>query len=120
MGPSADADRLPVLVELGRLPDRYVKPGSGETPNWMQLLPEYLTAQMAFTNTPPQLLTQALADGRCLLLFDGLDKVADRQARARLARSLAELARLFPGNRVIIGSRPAGVSESEGALRPQW
>ena len=25
-----------------------------------------------------------------------------------------------PGNRVIIGSRPAGVSESEGALRPQF
>ena len=69
---------------------------------------------MAFTNTPPQLLTRALAEGRCLLLFDGLDEVADRQARARLARSLVELARLFPGNRVIIGSRPAGVSESEG------
>ena len=75
---------------------------------------------MAFTNTPPQLLTRALVDGRCLLLFDGLDEVADRQARTRLARSLVELARLSPGNRVIIGSRPAGVSESEGALRPQF
>ena len=120
LGPSADADRLPVLVELGRLPDRYLKPEGGETPNWIQFLPEYLTAQIAFTNTPPQLLTRALADGRCLLLFDGLDEVADRQARTRLARSLVELARLFPGNRVIIGSRPAGVSESEGALRPQF
>ena len=120
LGSSADADRLPVLVELGRLPDRYLKPEGGETPNWIQFLPEYLTAQIAFTNTPPQLLTRALADGRCLLLFDGLDEVADRQARARLARSLVELARLFPGNRVIIGSRPAGVSESEGALRPQF
>ncbi len=120
VGPSADADRLPVLVELGRLPDRYVKPEGGETPNWIQLLPEYLTAQMAFTNTPPQLLIRALADGRCLLLFDGLDEVADRQVRARLARSLAELVRLSPGNRVIIGSRPAGVSESEGALHPHF
>jgi NACHT domain/HEAT repeats len=120
VGPSADADRLPVLVELGRLPDRYLQPEGGETPNWLQFLPEYLPAQLAFTNTPPQLLTQALADGRCLLLFDGLDEVANRQARARLARSLVELARLSPGNRVIIGSRPAGVSESEGTLRPQF
>src|SRR5258708_7712826 len=120
VGPSADSDRLPVLVELGRLPDRYVKPEGGETPNWIQFLPEYLTAQLAFTNPPTQLLTRALADGRCLLLFDGLDEVADRQVRARLARSLADLARLSPGNRVIIGSRPAGVSESEGALRPQF
>ena len=120
LGPSAEADRLPVLVELGHLPDRYVKPEGGETPNWIQFLPEYLTTQLAFTNTPPQLLTRALADGRCLLLFDGLDEVADRQVRARLARSLAELARLSPGNRVIIGSRPAGVSESEGALHSQF
>ena len=120
LGPSADDNRLPVLVELGRLPDHYLKPEGGETPNWIQFLPEYLTTEMAFTNTPPQLLTRALADGRCLLLFDGLDEVADRQARSRLARSLVELARLFPGNRVIIGSRPAGVSESEGALRPQF
>jgi len=120
VGPSADADRLPVLVELGRLPDRYVKPEGGEAPNWIQFLPEYLPAQMALTNTPPQLLTRALADGRCLLLFDGLDEVADRQARTRLARSLTELARLSPGNRVIIGSRPAGMSESEGALHPNF
>ena len=48
LGPSADADRLPVLVELGRLPDRYVKPEGGEAPNWIQFLPEYLTTQMRF------------------------------------------------------------------------
>src|SRR5258708_22572327 len=120
LGPPAEADRLPVLVELGRLPDRYLQPEGGEAPNWLQLLAEYLTAQMAFTNTPPQLLSRALADGRCLLVFDGLDEVADRQVRARLASSLAELARLSPGNRVIIGSRPAGVSEGEGPLRPPF
>ncbi len=120
LGPFADADRLPVLVELGRLPDRYVKPEGGESPNWIQFLPEHLPAQLAFTDTPPQLLARLLADGRCLLLFDGLDEIADRQVRTRLARSLVELARLSPGNRVIIGSRPAGVSESEGTLRPQF
>jgi predicted NACHT family NTPase len=120
VGPSADSDRLPVLVELGRLPDRYVKPEGGETPNWIQFLPEYLTAQLAFTDTPPQLLTQALTSGRCLLLFDGLDEVANRQARTRLVRSLVELARFSPGIRVIIGSRTAGLSESVGALRPHF
>jgi hypothetical protein len=44
VGPLADADRLPVLVELGHLPDRYLKPEGGETPNWLQFLPDYLTA----------------------------------------------------------------------------
>ncbi len=118
LGPVADADRLPVLVELGHLQDSYLKSVGGETPTWHQYLPEYLTDQQAFTNTPPELLTRALADGRCLLLFDGLDEIADRQVRAGIARSLAELPSHFPGNRVIIGSRPAGVSESEGVLHP--
>jgi NACHT domain/HEAT repeats len=118
LGPVADVDRLPVLVELGYLHDRYLKPVGGETPTWDQYLPEYLTDQQAFTNTPPELLTRALADGRCLLLFDGLDEIADRKVRTSIARSLPELASRFPGNRVIIGSRPGGVSESEGVLHP--
>src|SRR6266568_2284924 len=63
VGPSADIDRLPVLVELGRLPDRYVKPEGGESPNWIQFLPEYLTAELAFTNISPHLFTKALAEG---------------------------------------------------------
>jgi len=52
LGPSADADRLPVLVELGRLPNRYVKPEDGEVPSWFQLLPKYLTDQDTFIHTP--------------------------------------------------------------------
>jgi HEAT repeat protein/energy-coupling factor transporter ATP-binding protein EcfA2 len=120
LGLSADADRLPVLVELGRLPNHYLKPESRQVLNWRQFLPEYITTQLAFANTPPQLLDRALIDGRCLLLFDGLDEVADRQVRIRLAGWLAELALLLPGNRVVIGSRPAGVSTSEGALLPRF
>ncbi len=112
LGPSADGDRLPVLVELGRLPERYLRVEGGETPNWIQFLPEHITGQMAFTSVPPQLLTHALVTGRCLLLFDGLDEVASRPARIGLTQSLADLARLY-GNRVVIGSRPSGVmSES--------
>jgi predicted NACHT family NTPase len=106
VGPRADADRLPVLVDLGRLPD--------------QFLPTYLGTQLAFTHTPPHLLIQALADGRCLLLFYGLDEIADRQAHTRIARSLADLAHFSAGNRILVGSRPAGVSGSEGALGPQF
>ena len=117
LGPSADTDRLPVLVELGRLPTRYLNPEGGEVPSWLYLLPQYITEQEAFFGTPAQVLKQALVDGRGLLLFDGLDEVADRQVRARLARSLAELARLSPNNRIIIGSRSAGVSESENAMQ---
>jgi hypothetical protein len=118
VGPFADPDRLPILVDLGHLPDRYLKPEGGETPNWFEVLHEYLSKQMAFTKTPLQLLDQALDDGRCLLLFDGLDEVSDPRVRIRLALSLVELARLSSGNRVIISSRLA--YESESILSPQF
>ncbi len=116
LGTEADRDRVPVLVELGRLPRAYLQP-EGDPPAWRRFLPEYIAGQDAFAGTPPELIAEALEQGRCLLLFDGLDEVADPQARLSLASSLAELARLAPGNRLVIGSRPAGVEESSGALR---
>jgi HEAT repeat protein len=118
LGHAADADRLPILVELGRLPECYLQSESREAPQWQQFLPEYIAGQDAFANTPHELLRRTLADGRCLLLFDGLDEIADPQARLRIAGSLAELARLPSGNRLVICSRPAGLGESEAALRP--
>ena len=121
LGPGADQDRLPILIELGHLPPPYLDVESGESPDWAEFLPTYVTtSQKIFDKIPPELLKQALADGRCLLLFDGLDEVANEQVRDRLARSLVELARslLWQKNRIIIGSRPAGVQESESILCP--
>lgn len=115
LGASADADRLPLLVELGRLPERYLQAEGRETPNWETFLPEHITAQASFHGIPPALLAMELAEGRCLLLCDGLDEIADLAARRRMADSLAEYAR-GSANRLVLSSRPAGVSGSEGAL----
>lgn len=119
LGSQADADRLPLLVELGRLPQQYLSADSRETPNWKVFLPDYLTKQPPFDDIPAALLEQALAAGRCLLLGDGLDEIADLAARRRLADSLAEYARSSQ-NRLVLSSRPAGVSGSEGALGPRF
>ena len=121
IGSTADADRLPILIELGRLPTTYLTDESRQFPDWQMLLPEEITRQERFRSTSPDLLQAALKAGRCLLLFDGLDEIANRQARARLAQSLAQVPVLFPGNRVVVGTRPAGLTgESEGALRPTF
>ena len=64
-------------------------------------------------------INRALDEGRALLLFDGLDEVADSKVRRRLANSLHSLAEDSAGNRIVIGSRPAGLSGCEGSLRPQ-
>ena len=115
LGPQADADRLPLLVELGRLPKAYLQANSRETPNWKAFLPQYLTKQPPFDDIPAAFLEQALAQGRCLLLCDGLDEIADLSARRRLADSLADYAR-SSANRLVLSSRPAGVSGSEASL----
>jgi len=101
---------------LGHLDKRYLQGEGGESPNWFRVLPDLIAQMQAFHGTPPQLIEQALRAGRCLLLFDGLDEVAERQARLRLARSLADFQRLASGNRIIIGSRLTGLSDSETAL----
>ena len=115
LGPQADTDRLPLLVELGRLPEAYLQANSRETPNWKVFLPEHLTKQPAFDDIPAAFLEQALAQGRCLLLCDGLDEIADLSARRRIANSLADYAR-SSANRLVLSSRPAGVSGSEASL----
>jgi len=119
VGPLADYDRLPILIELSRLPERYLEV-EGDIPNWLQFLPQFVTDQQSFSGIPSQLIIQAPRDGRCLLLFDGLDEVVHQQVRLRLIHSLTDLDRLSPGNRLIIGSRPAGVNESKGALQPHF
>jgi energy-coupling factor transporter ATP-binding protein EcfA2 len=125
VGPQADVDRLPILVELGQLPARYLSPQSGDPIQWMTFLPthlaeqDYLYKEQDYLHklTPDLvngLIWQALQQGRCLLLFDGLDEVADPYIRERLARSLVTLASLHPNNRIVIGSRPGGLSGPNG------
>ncbi len=116
LGGAAGPGRLPVLVELGRLPKEFLE-ADGEAPLWREFLPEHLARMHeALADTPPTLIRAALAAGRCLLLCDGLDEVAQPAARVRLAQSLAALAQAMPGNRVVVGSRPAGLRGQEGAL----
>lgn len=115
IGLTADADRLPVLIELGRLPSDYLTGDSRHLPDWSVLLSEEINRQAHFRDIPDELFRHALNTGRCLLLFDGLDEIANRQARARLAQSLAQIPHRYPGNRIVVSSRPTGLTnESEG------
>lgn len=71
LGPEAESDRLPVYVELGHLPDTYLRGEGGKTPNWKELLPELIAEHQAFDADAGPVLAQALADGRCLVLAMG-------------------------------------------------
>ena len=49
-------------------------------------------------------------EGRCLVLFDGLDEVADAGRRIASARAVERFCRELGSNRVLVTSRPVGYS----------
>ena len=51
---------------------------------------------------------RSLEAGRCLLLLDGLDEVAEPGKRAAVSDWIENLLSTYPGNRCVVASRPMG------------
>lgn len=66
---------------------------------------------------PPQWLERKLAEGRCVVLLDGLDEVARRDNRAVVAAWTENQIRQYPACSFVISSRPQGYRDApvEGA-----
>ncbi len=62
---------------------------------------------------PPRFFRDRLKQGRCLVLLDGLDEVADRALRADVAQIVSAFIRYYEprGNRFALASRPKGYDE---------
>jgi HEAT repeat protein len=119
-----DEDRLPILIALRDF-NRFLNHIAENNPNeeFARLLPRFLHGHYAAV--APHLALQAeffdkaLADGRCVVLLDGLDEVADPGRRDRVATAIAYFARCYRGNRFVITSRPRGYeSEARRRLAP--
>ena len=96
--------RLPVLVPLRQLKDVLRGDDGART------LPAYLTAWYTELGMPPGegFFEKALQEGRCLVLLDGLDEVADEAERRQMSEWVDRLVTVFPGNRYVVTSRPPG------------
>ncbi len=60
------------------------------------------------------ILEKRLNEGRCALLLDGLDEVADTDMRCRITNLVDEILQKWGENLVIVTSRPHGYKEVEG------
>jgi len=112
LGPEFAEPRLPIVVELGRFAYRFMDEEARiAPPNLEAIIAEALGVE--FPDLPSEFLDNALGQGRCLILCDGFDEIADQDARRRAVRSLQTFARrhLPTGNRLVIGSRPYGHRE---------
>ena len=101
--------RLPILVPLRAL-KKAIVPAEGNGATSPATLPAYLSAlyEGRDLKPPPDFFEKQLRAGRCLVLLDGLDEVADETERRRVSEWVDELVTVYPDNRYIVTSRPAG------------
>ncbi|MGW4805432.1 NACHT domain-containing protein [Kitasatospora sp. NPDC004272] len=78
---------------------------------WRQSTFEDFLAHLARTEglaPPPEILRPLLADGRALVVFDGLDELFDPEVRTATARRIAAFAARYPHCRILVTSRTVG------------
>ena len=59
-------------------------------------------------NVSPLMFERLLTQKRMLILFDGLDEVTTLDERRRLVQEIEHFAQLYPGNYILVTSRPVG------------
>lgn len=95
---------IPLRIELRRLSeDRRQSPGH----NFLSYITEVLLERDGI-KINPQMFKELLERRFMLLLFDGLDEVATLDERVRIVEEIERFARSYPGNRVLVTSRPVG------------
>lgn len=96
------AGRLPIYVRLASFGKALESEGG------LTLL-DYVESRL-FPRQPAfgPCLREAVTDGNCLVLLDGLDEVTDTSLRVETAQRIQELVRDFPANRFLVTSRIVG------------
>lgn len=112
-----DSERVPLFVALrdfNRFLDNMERRGeltelgSGLLPRFLH---EHTRAAAPHLKLPDGYFERALNAGRCAVLLDGLDEVADPRKRARVAEAAATFIGHYVGNRFVLTSRPRGYEQ---------
>jgi formylglycine-generating enzyme required for sulfatase activity len=106
---------LPILVPLrnfGRFLEDHRADFTNPAPGALRKFIEDFFAEYEL-ELPPRFFRDRLAEGRCLVLLDGLDEVADRDLRATVAQMVNAFIQHYArrGNRFGLASRPKGYEE---------
>jgi formylglycine-generating enzyme required for sulfatase activity len=106
--------RLPILLPLRDL-SRYLETHHPDSStDGPVLLLDYLRAYFAYQDMllPQRFFADRLGRGECAVLLDGVDEVADRATRHRVARIIERFTLAYPGNRYVVTSRAVGYTGS--------
>jgi predicted NACHT family NTPase len=104
---------LPILLDLRRFADRFHKLcEQPETFNRAAEASTYIAQDARFAQTPASVIGDAITAGRCLILLDGLDEIADQGTRRRVVEAIEALyldsTQKSAGNLCMLTTRPYG------------
>ncbi|MFN8486903.1 MAG: HEAT repeat domain-containing protein [Caldilineaceae bacterium] len=113
LGASLADDRLPIVLELRRFAERFVSLSQQPAvPDLAAEIASFISQHTYYPGTPAVFIQQALADGHCLLLLDGLDEIADLGACQTLSEAvqafLQHTNQGYRQNLLLVTSRPHG------------
>ena len=125
LGWGFEEPRLPILLELRRFAHEFAeKSKEPHTFDLAAIASEFIAKDARFAKTPYAVIRGAITAGRCLILLDGLDEIADKATRSRVVEAIKALyldaTQELAGNLCILTTRLhgfAGLSSVEGFRR---
>lgn len=108
--PSQDAPRLPKTPIF--LFSRDVAPHVGQNPHYSLLQAIHALFRSRQITVPINWLAHDLSNGRCLIMLDGLDEVADPTQRQQVVSWVQRQMRQYPTSQFVVTSRPFGYASN--------
>ena len=96
---------VPILLFLREHASKIIAQPS---PALSELITEFCKEKRAPLNVPPGWFDRLLAKGRCVVMFDGLDEVADPETRKAIVAWVERQMSIHARNRFVVTSRPHG------------
>ncbi|MEM7539768.1 MAG: NACHT domain-containing protein, partial [Chloroflexota bacterium] len=107
-------NRLPILLELRRFAPVFEQEcKTPEASDLTTIIANYISRNPIYKETPATFIRDALTAGRCIVLLDGVDEIAQLEARQVLSDSIRIFTQAFSNtqqrnNLILVASRPHG------------
>jgi len=101
---------VPIVLFLRNHIEQILAKTQSRQPSLAELVDDHFSHQENYPdlNPPPLWFAKQLNKGKCLVLFDGLDEVADAEDRKKVSAWIEEQITAYPRCRFIITARPQG------------
>ncbi|MBV7328162.1 HEAT repeat domain-containing protein [Chloroflexi bacterium TSY] len=108
--------RLPILLELRRFASFFEQEvRNPAVPDLATVIANFVHSHAYYPDIPANFVVDALSKGRCLLILDGMDEIANLGARQELTNAINAFMRHsnrgYRANLLLITSRPHGFRE---------